>query len=266
MITFARPTTDAAGQPAGLASNCAAVHAFCNVVNLEGSCLGRSTFNRGDVRLRAGLVRPERSRGIDDIRGQARPLSFARPPRRGDFEVRRKFQRLAGPHLEMRPNQGFRAFIAIRRPREFLRAAIRRVEHELFTVDDRVDRTHIRRNPIQNRRDRMHPRRIRRDRDLRRMRIHFDPCAHHVRTQIERARHDRRHDRQAKRRAMIRPRQVDRGRRCFCLRDIERVRARTRTNNRVPDLRSGRTRTFVGLLLPHTTGPKRSSPRGPRVP
>ena len=60
-------------------------------------------------------------------------------------------------------NRRFRAFIAIRRPREFLRAAVRRVEHELGTVDDRVDRTHIRRNPIQDRRDRMRTRRIRCD-------------------------------------------------------------------------------------------------------
>ncbi len=38
------PTIDAAGQPAGFASNCAAVHAFCSVVSREGSCLGRSTL------------------------------------------------------------------------------------------------------------------------------------------------------------------------------------------------------------------------------
>ena len=35
---------DAAGQPAGLVLNCAAVHAFCSVVRREGSCLGRSTL------------------------------------------------------------------------------------------------------------------------------------------------------------------------------------------------------------------------------
>ena len=44
MIAFAWPITDAAGHPAGLASNCAAVHAFCNVVRRDGSCLGRSTL------------------------------------------------------------------------------------------------------------------------------------------------------------------------------------------------------------------------------
>src|SRR4029077_7051841 len=36
---LAIPTTDAAGQFAGLDSNTAAVHAFCSVVSLEGSCL-----------------------------------------------------------------------------------------------------------------------------------------------------------------------------------------------------------------------------------
>ena len=44
VIALAVPITDAAGHPAGLALNCAAVHAFCNVVNREGSCLGRSTL------------------------------------------------------------------------------------------------------------------------------------------------------------------------------------------------------------------------------
>ena len=38
------PDPRSAGQPAGFALNCAAVHAFCNVVNLDGSCFGRSTL------------------------------------------------------------------------------------------------------------------------------------------------------------------------------------------------------------------------------
>ena len=46
MIALAEATTEAAGQPAGFVSNWAEVHAFCNVVNLEGSCFGRSTLTR----------------------------------------------------------------------------------------------------------------------------------------------------------------------------------------------------------------------------
>src|SRR5580700_7238793 len=38
--------SDAAGQPAGLVLNCVSVHAFCNVVNRDGSCLGSSTLTR----------------------------------------------------------------------------------------------------------------------------------------------------------------------------------------------------------------------------
>ena len=44
MLALAVPTSDSAGQPAGLALNCASVHAFCSVVKREGSCLGRSTL------------------------------------------------------------------------------------------------------------------------------------------------------------------------------------------------------------------------------
>jgi hypothetical protein len=44
VIALAEATIDAAGQAAGLASKTAAVHAFCNVVNLDGSCFGRSTL------------------------------------------------------------------------------------------------------------------------------------------------------------------------------------------------------------------------------
>ena len=54
MIAFACPTIEAAGQPAGLASNCAAEHAFCNVVSLDGSCLGEFDFDAGDVRVYPG--------------------------------------------------------------------------------------------------------------------------------------------------------------------------------------------------------------------
>jgi hypothetical protein len=46
VIALAEATIDAAGQAAGLASKTAAVHAFCNVVNLDGNCLGRSTLTR----------------------------------------------------------------------------------------------------------------------------------------------------------------------------------------------------------------------------
>ena len=38
------PTTEAAGQPAGFASNWEDVQAFCSVVNRDGSYLGSSTL------------------------------------------------------------------------------------------------------------------------------------------------------------------------------------------------------------------------------
>ena len=44
MIALACPTTDAAGQFAGFASNVAAVQAFCSVFSRDGSCLGSSTL------------------------------------------------------------------------------------------------------------------------------------------------------------------------------------------------------------------------------
>ena len=43
-MAFAYPMFDAAGHPAGLVLNCAAVHAFWRVVRRDGSCLGRSTL------------------------------------------------------------------------------------------------------------------------------------------------------------------------------------------------------------------------------
>ena len=43
-MTTAWPMNEADGQPAGLASNCAAVQAFCSVVNRDGSCIGSSTL------------------------------------------------------------------------------------------------------------------------------------------------------------------------------------------------------------------------------
>ena len=72
MIALACPITEAAGHPAGLALNCAAVHAFCSVVSREGSCLGRSTLTFADVRLGA-----ERA-GDRELRGEARAVGFAR--------------------------------------------------------------------------------------------------------------------------------------------------------------------------------------------
>ncbi len=44
VIAVAVPTRDPAGHEAGLALNVASVHAFCNVVSREGSCLGRFTL------------------------------------------------------------------------------------------------------------------------------------------------------------------------------------------------------------------------------
>ena len=215
MTTFARPTTDAAGQPAGLASNCAEVHAFCSVVNLDGSCFGRSTFTeRCSTASWPGSH--QRARRIYDLRGQARTLRFTAFPAVETLKFGANFKLWHDPIWKGAPDRRLRAFIAIRGPRKRLRATVRRVEHEPGPVDDRVDRTDIRRDPVEDRRDRMRTRRVGRDRDLRRMRIHFDPRTHHIRPQVERARHDRRHDRQAERRTVIRARQIDRGRRRFC--------------------------------------------------
>src|SRR3977135_2963339 len=44
VTAFTTPMTDAAGHAPGFASNVAAGQAFCNVVNRDGSCLGRSTL------------------------------------------------------------------------------------------------------------------------------------------------------------------------------------------------------------------------------
>ena len=51
VIAVACPTTEAAGQFAGFASNTAAGHAFCSVVSREGRRLGSSTLTALDVRL-----------------------------------------------------------------------------------------------------------------------------------------------------------------------------------------------------------------------
>ncbi len=60
--------------------------------------------------------------------------------------------------------------------------------------------------------------------------------------QIERSRDQRHHNRQAKRRALIRSSQIDRGRRRTRLRNKERIRSRTSLHDRMPDLRRGRAR------------------------
>ena len=53
------PTTEASGQPAGFASNCAAVQAFCSVVNRDGNSLREFDFDPRDVRfLRIARLRP----------------------------------------------------------------------------------------------------------------------------------------------------------------------------------------------------------------
>ena len=44
VIALAWPMIEAAGQPAGLVSNCLAVQAFCNVVKRLGNCSGSSTL------------------------------------------------------------------------------------------------------------------------------------------------------------------------------------------------------------------------------
>jgi hypothetical protein len=44
VVAFAVPIRDAAEQAAGFALNVLSGHAFCNVVNLDGSCFGRSTL------------------------------------------------------------------------------------------------------------------------------------------------------------------------------------------------------------------------------
>ena len=51
MRTTAWPMNDAAGHVAGLASNTVARHAFCSVVNRDGSCFGQFDLDGADVRL-----------------------------------------------------------------------------------------------------------------------------------------------------------------------------------------------------------------------
>jgi len=59
VIALAEATIDAAGQAAGFESNTAAVHAFCNVVSLDGNCLGRSTLTRAMFASSVGADDPE---------------------------------------------------------------------------------------------------------------------------------------------------------------------------------------------------------------
>src|SRR5271154_1620923 len=70
-MTFACPITDGVGHPAGFASNCAAVHAFCNVVSREGSCLGSSTLT---IRMFAWL--PNGSLGSVTFAVKLAPLAL----------------------------------------------------------------------------------------------------------------------------------------------------------------------------------------------
>ena len=72
MIALAVPINDGAGHPAGFELNCAAVHAFCNVVNREGSCFGRSTLT---CLMFASW--PQRARGVGQLHVQARTGGFA---------------------------------------------------------------------------------------------------------------------------------------------------------------------------------------------
>src|SRR5450759_2530330 len=44
VVAVALPIRDAAGHAAGFALNVLSRHAFCNVVSLDGSCLGRLTL------------------------------------------------------------------------------------------------------------------------------------------------------------------------------------------------------------------------------
>ena len=85
---------DAAGQPAGFASNCAAVHAFCSVVSREGSCLGSSTLTLAMFACAYGAL------GVGQLHVQARAVRFAGLPRRGDREFRRERQGRAVGDLE----------------------------------------------------------------------------------------------------------------------------------------------------------------------
>ena len=89
------PTIDAAGHPAGFASNVAAVHAFCSVVSRDGQLLGQFDLDARDVRLAA-----DRPGGVGELRVEARTVRAARVPARGDRE--RGFERkaLAAPDRE----------------------------------------------------------------------------------------------------------------------------------------------------------------------
>ena len=155
------PTLESAGQPAGLASNCADVHAFCSVVKRDGSCLGRSTLTDStfdccwpgsrpacptDTRSwRRGW--PRRSRGL---------------PRSRDFEVWLELQALTRADLEVTCYRAVVPCAASRCTSEGHRRATGRVEHEFRPVDHGVDRAQIRGNSVDDRRER-----IRRDSQLR---------------------------------------------------------------------------------------------------
>ena len=100
MIAFACPMSDAAGHPAGLVLNCAAVHAFCSVVSREGSCLGRSTLTSSDVRLG-----PRGAVGYGELRGEARAVGFAGFAGGRDRELRLELEAGAVSGLKRRADR-----------------------------------------------------------------------------------------------------------------------------------------------------------------
>src|ERR1700728_2853688 len=101
-----------------------------------------------------------------------------------------------------------RSFEAIRRAGEAHRITARWVEHEFWPVDHSVDLANIGRDTLHRLRKRR-----RGDRQLARVRVHFNLRSDDFGAEVERARDYRHRDRQAERSALIRSRQVDR--RCW---------------------------------------------------
>ena len=156
MIALACPTIDAGGHPAGLVSNCAAVHAFCRVVRREGSCLGSSTLTSADVRLG-----PERA-GDGELRGEARAVGSAgfTPGRDREFRSELQLEQSAASNGLVTLTGSWSAGLAgsapepIDRVRDLQRVAVGRVEDEARPVHVDADVADVHDDPLDDVRDR----------------------------------------------------------------------------------------------------------------
>ena len=97
------PTRESTGQPAGFASNMAAVHAFCSVVSLEGSCLGKSTLTLAALAI--GTLVPAPSTFVMGGVGPAGLMTLAFLCRRAKLAVTAALALAAGMALVASPAQ-----------------------------------------------------------------------------------------------------------------------------------------------------------------